>query len=114
VGKVTKVSELPPDKELLGYIREARRLLDEGGKIKPMQKRTEPRAELPVPPEFSAALAKNKNAAKAFHDFSPSHRREYVEWISEAKRAETREKRIQTALEWLAEGKPRNWKYMGK
>ena len=113
IGKVSELSDLPPDKELLRYIREARRLADEG-KTKPMRKTTEPRAELAVPIEFQAALKKNKGAAKAFEAFSPSHRREYVEWISDAKRPETRDKRIQTALAWLAEGKPRNWKYMSR
>jgi uncharacterized protein YdeI (YjbR/CyaY-like superfamily) len=59
-----------------------------------------------------AALKRNKKAAAAFESFSPSHRREYVEWITGAKTEETRQRRIGTALEWLAQGKPRNWKYM--
>jgi uncharacterized protein YdeI (YjbR/CyaY-like superfamily) len=60
---------------------------------------------------FAAALRKNKKASAVFAAFSPSCKREYVEWIAEAKRPETREKRIGTALEWIAEGKQRNWKY---
>lgn len=111
LGKVSQLSDLPPDKELLDYIREALRLADEG-KRKPMRTRTEPKPELAAPAEFTAALKKNKSAAKTFQSFSPSHRREYIEWIGEAKRTETRDKRIQTALEWLAEGKPRHWKYV--
>jgi uncharacterized protein YdeI (YjbR/CyaY-like superfamily) len=112
VGKVTQLADLPPDKDMLRYIREARRLTDEGPRTTLMRRRTTPKPELQTPPEFTAALAKNKTAYKTFQAFSPSHRREYIEWISEAKRPETKSKRIQTALEWLAEGKPRNWKYM--
>jgi uncharacterized protein YdeI (YjbR/CyaY-like superfamily) len=59
-----------------------------------------------------AALRKNKKALATYEQFSPSHKREYLEWITEAKRDETRQKRVQTAIEWMAEGKARNWKYM--
>ena len=62
-----------------------------------------------APVEFTAALHKNKRAASVFAAFSPSCKREYVEWIAEAKRPETRDKRIATAIEWIAEGKQRNW-----
>lgn len=110
--KITSLSELPPDKNLLRYIREARRLADEGPRS-PMRKRASTsKAELLMPAEFAAALAKNKKASENFQRFSPSHRREYIERIADAKRAETREKRIATALEWIAERKPRNWKYL--
>jgi uncharacterized protein YdeI (YjbR/CyaY-like superfamily) len=79
----------------------------------PPRKPAPPRKpEAEVPEDFAAALAKNKAASQAFHRFSPSHRHEYIEWITEAKRDETRQKRIATTLEWLTEGKPRNWKYM--
>jgi uncharacterized protein YdeI (YjbR/CyaY-like superfamily) len=111
VGKVTKLSELPSDKKMLSYIREARRLSDEGPSPR-LPKRSSPKPEAAMPAEFATALARNKAAAKTFQTFSPSHKREYLEWIAEAKRAETRDKRIETAIGWLAEGKPRNWKYM--
>ncbi|HZS52949.1 MAG TPA: YdeI/OmpD-associated family protein [Bryobacteraceae bacterium] len=111
IGKVTQLSDLPSDKDMLRYIREACRLTDEGPRVT-MRKRTTPKPELAVPAEFAAALAKNKKAATAFQDLSPSHRREYLEWIISAKHAETRDKRIDTAVAWLVEGKPRNWKYM--
>jgi uncharacterized protein YdeI (YjbR/CyaY-like superfamily) len=111
LGKITQLSDLPSDKVISTYIREARRLTDESPRS-PMRKKGPPKPELALPPEFAAALAKNKAASKNFEAFSPSHRREYIEWISEAKREETREKRIETALQWLAEGKPRHWKYM--
>ncbi|MEY2527993.1 MAG: hypothetical protein QOJ05_83, partial [Verrucomicrobiota bacterium] len=65
-----------------------------------------------VPDYFTAALKKNAKARKTFEDFSPSHRREYVEWVGEAKREETRQQRLAKSIEWLSEGKPRHWKYM--
>ena len=65
-----------------------------------------------VPDYFTATLNKNPKARKTFENFSPSNQREYVEWVSEAKRDQTREQRLKTSISWLAEGKPRNWKYM--
>lgn len=110
--KLTSLADLPPDSNLLRYIRETCRIADEGPRS-PMRKRpSAPKPDMRMPAELAAALARNKAAARNFEAFSPSHRREYIEWISEAKRAETKEKRVKTALEWLAEGKPRNWKYM--
>jgi uncharacterized protein YdeI (YjbR/CyaY-like superfamily) len=69
------------------------------------------RAKVGVPPELTAALKRSAKARAAFEAFSPSHRREYVEWITEAKRDETRAKRLATTIEWLEDGKHRNWKY---
>lgn len=71
------------------------------------------KGERPVPAEFEDALKKNRAAAEGFAGLSASCRREYIEWISEAKRAETREKRIATAIEWISRGKQQNWKYQG-
>jgi uncharacterized protein YdeI (YjbR/CyaY-like superfamily) len=65
-----------------------------------------------MPPVFLAAIKKNKKALAAFDGFSPSHKREYIEWITDAKAEATRDRRIAQAVEWMAEGKPRNWKYM--
>jgi uncharacterized protein YdeI (YjbR/CyaY-like superfamily) len=65
-----------------------------------------------VPDYLRSALKRNKAALQTFEGLSPSHRREYVEWLTEAKRDETRQKRLSTTLAWLAEGKPRNWKYV--
>jgi uncharacterized protein YdeI (YjbR/CyaY-like superfamily) len=73
-----------------------------------------PKTELATPAELAAALKKNKKASAAFAAFSPSCRREYIEWIAEAKRPETRDKRVETAMEWIAEGKQRNWKYQNR
>lgn len=111
-GRITLLSDLPSGNDLLRYICEATRLVDEAPSKASFRKRaTTPKPELAMCDEFASALERNQAAAKAFQEFSPSHRREYLEWISEAKRDETRAKRIATALEWLAEGKSRNWKY---
>lgn len=114
VGRVKQLSDLPPKKQLLGYIREARRLIEESriDPPAPRKRASSPRVELEMPEDFVIALKKDKKAGKNFESLSPSHKREYIEWILEAKREETRQKRIATALAWLAEGKPRNWKYM--
>ena len=109
-GRITKLADLPPKKELVGYIRKAAQLNEQG--IKPARARPKPRPEASVPDDLAAALKRKRKAAAAFAAFSPSQRREYVEWIVEAKREETRSKRIAQAVEWIGEGKPRNWKYM--
>lgn len=112
LGRVTSLRELPSDRELLSYIREAVRRVKEPAPTLLTRKSAAPKPELTMPADFESALTKSKAAAHAFESFSASHRREYLEWILEAKRDETRQKRIATALEWLEEGKPRNWKYM--
>jgi uncharacterized protein YdeI (YjbR/CyaY-like superfamily) len=108
-GKFKSVSELPNDKIFLTYLKEAVRLNDEGIKI--IKPKANEKKELVVPEYFTAALKKNKKAMKAFEDFSYSHKKEYVEWIEEAKTEETRNKRLATAVEWISDGKGRNWKY---
>jgi len=107
--RITSLSELPSDKILLGYIKEAARLNDEG--IKVPKSKPKPRKELVVPNDLTAALKKNKKALSTFEDFSYSHKKEYVEWITEAKRQETRTQRLATAVAWMEEGKARHWKY---
>ncbi len=111
-GRLTSVEDLPSRKQLIGYIRKAMKLNDDGVKAPSRMKAKGPKKELVVPDDLHARLQQNEAARVAFENFSTSHRREYVEWIEEAKTAPTREKRIATTLEWLAEGKPRNWKYM--
>ncbi|WP_158820945.1 YdeI/OmpD-associated family protein [Granulicella sp. S156] len=111
-GRIASLKNLPPRKKLVSYVKQAAKMIDEGVRTKSLSMR--PRvAKLPVdvPEALTAALKKNKAAAKKFEAMSPSCRREYSEWIAEAKREETRDKRIATALEWIAEGKSRNWKY---
>jgi len=110
-GRITKISDLPSKKVLAGFIKQAMEFNEDGVKVSRERKSGAPKPPLELPPAFAAALKKNSSAAAAFRAFSPSHRREYIEWIAEAKRDETRERRIAIALEWLAEGKPRHWKY---
>ncbi len=113
LGRITQMADLPSKQDLLRYVREGRRLMDEGAPHTAARKRSTGRKPpLAVPDDLAAALAQNQPAAKAFHKFSPSHRREYIEWITEAKRDETRQQRIAKTLEWLSEGKTRNWKYV--
>jgi uncharacterized protein YdeI (YjbR/CyaY-like superfamily) len=105
--RLTSMAEMPSDKILLGYIRKAIELNETGVKApKPKKK-----PDVVVPDYFLAALKKNKKALATFEAFSPSHRREYVQWITEAKREETRVTRIQKAIQQLATGKSLNWKY---
>lgn len=111
-GRITKVSDLPSGKVIAGYIKKAMKLNEDGVKAPP--NKAKPKVELKTPSYFMDALKKNKKAQAAFENFSSSHKREYIEWIVEAKTDETRQKRIETAVEWIAEGKSRNWKYMKK
>jgi uncharacterized protein YdeI (YjbR/CyaY-like superfamily) len=107
-GRITSIQDLPPQKTLIGLVTQAAALNEQGVKVE----RTARRKKAVEPPEdLVSALRKNKKALAAFQAFSPSHRREYVEWIGEAKRDDTRQRRLATAIEWLSEGKPRNWKY---
>jgi len=108
-GRLTSVEDLPPDTELDALIGEAAAL----AKTAPAPRKTkhEPKPAPEMHPDFASALAKADKAKSTFDNFPPSCRREYLEWISEAKREETRNKRIATAVEWLAEGKRRNWRY---
>lgn len=110
-GRITKVSDLPPKKVLMEYIKAAKKLNDDGVKS-PARSKPKPKKALPVPQDLSAALKRNKKAMATFDGFTPSHRREYVEWITQAKGEDTRKRRLDTAIEWMSEGKPRNWKYM--
>jgi uncharacterized protein YdeI (YjbR/CyaY-like superfamily) len=112
-GKITSLKDLPGDKVLLGYFRQAVGFITRGERTTSLtrapKKKVQPAPE--VPTDLAVALKKNKAAAATFGGFSPSAKREYTEWIVEAKRAETREKRLAQAIEWMAEGKQRNWKY---
>ncbi len=111
-GKLTSVADLPSDRVLTAYIRKAAKLNDDGVQVVKAPRRQLPKPK--TPPALMAALRKNKKALTAWTSLSPSHVREYVEWIAEAKGDDTRARRIATAVEWLTEGKSRNWKYMKK
>jgi uncharacterized protein YdeI (YjbR/CyaY-like superfamily) len=115
LGRITSLKDLPSGKQMLGWLRQAAEFVDSGQYTSPIAARRKvvkaPKPVLETPPEFATALKRNKKAAAIFAAFSPACKREYLEWITEAKRVETRDKRIATAVEWIAEGKQRNWKY---
>jgi len=108
-GKIASLDDLPGDRELMKIIKFARKLNDDEVKAPPMRKG--PRPALEPPADLLAALARNKRAKTTFDQFPPGQQRDYVAWVVEAKQAATREKRIKTAVEWMADGKIRNWKY---
>lgn len=110
IPKISSLKDLPPDKIFIKMVKEACALNDAGIKEIKKKKTMNP-AELEVPDYFRKALAKNKIAEKNFNAFPPSHRKEYLQWITEAKTEATRERRMITAIEWIAVGKGRNWKY---
>jgi uncharacterized protein YdeI (YjbR/CyaY-like superfamily) len=109
-GRLESVKDLPPKAELTKLVKAQMALIDAGEGSRP-RKAAAPRPAPEAPADLLAALKKNAAARKTFDAFSPSAKREYVEWIVEAKKAETRDKRIAQAVEWMAEGKQRNWKY---
>jgi hypothetical protein len=110
-GRISAISDLPKEKVLIGYIKKAVGLNETGAKLPPKPKAKE-RKELIVHAGLMSALKDNKKALTAFENFSYSHKKEYVEWITEAKGEETRKRRLATAIEWMAEGKSRHWKYV--
>ena len=110
-GRLTSVADLPPDKVLVAYVKEAAALNEKGIKVE-RAPRAKVAEKLPVPADLASALKKNAKANTTFKSFNNSQRNEYVEWITEAKQEATRTQRISTTIEWLAQGKPRNWKYM--
>ena len=112
-GQITSLDDLPSDKIMLSYIKEAMRLNEEGVKL-PAKAKSPEKKELEVPDYFLKALKKNKNALSTFEGFSYSNKRDYVQWVVDAKTEETRMNRLTTAIEWMAEGKIRNWKYARK
>lgn len=107
-GRIESLADLPEAAEVERLIREAAAAMAEA---KPARPRAAPKGEAEVPPELAEALARDEAAAAAFNAFPPSCRREYCEWIAEAKRAETKAKRAAEAVAWMREGKRRNWKY---
>jgi len=109
LDRIGSLKDLPPDQILMDYLREA--ALMNKNQVKLARPKAAPKKEPPVPQDLMDALKKNKKAAVVFDDFSPSCRREYIEWINEAKTEETRYKPLTRTLEWLEEGKSRNWKY---
>jgi uncharacterized protein YdeI (YjbR/CyaY-like superfamily) len=110
-GKVTSVNDLPSRAKLVGYVKQATKAIDDGSRTKAWTRPKVAKPEVEIPEALVTALKKNKAVAKKFEAMTTGCKREYCEWIADAKREETREKRVATALEWIAEGKGRNWKY---
>jgi uncharacterized protein YdeI (YjbR/CyaY-like superfamily) len=109
-GRIGSLLDLPGERTLIAYVRKAAALNDAGVKTS----RAKPRSKTPlvVPGDLAAALTRKAAARRTFENFSPSHKREYVDWITGAKREQTRKRRLQKAIEWMGEGKVQNWKYM--
>lgn len=112
-GRIASVRDLPGKTALKRFVKAAMKLNEEATAVKRPVTPAGKRPALPVPADLKAALARSKKAGAAFKAFPPGQRREYIEWITEAKRPETRAKRVAQTIEWVAEGKRRNWKYEG-
>ncbi len=109
-GCITSLKDLPSKKILIGHLKKAIEFCEAGAKFAKPRGASKPTPTAPA--DLLVALKKNKKASATFAAFSPSAKREYVDWITEAKREDTRAKRLAQAVEWMAEGKQRNWKYM--
>ena len=110
LGNVASIEDLPPDAAIVKLVRLAADLNERGIKVE--RPKAAPKGPVTVPTDLRAALGKNKKARATFEGFPPSHKREYVEWITEAKQEATRQRRLEQAIVWMAEGKVRNWKYV--
>jgi uncharacterized protein YdeI (YjbR/CyaY-like superfamily) len=109
-GRITSIKDLPPRKALVSYVRKAAELNEKGVK-KPIRPRPKGERKVSVPEFFVNALKQNKKALATFDAFPYSKKKDYVEWVTEAKTDETRQRRLETSVAWLSEGKSRNWKY---
>jgi uncharacterized protein YdeI (YjbR/CyaY-like superfamily) len=109
-GCIKSLADLPNEKTLIGYVKKAA-ALNEAGIKAPGRAKPKKREPIEVPDYFTAALKKNAKARKTFDNFAPSKQREYLEWVTEAKREVTRTERLASSIQWLSEGKPRHWKY---
>lgn len=112
-GRITSVQDLPSERSMVRFVKVAAKLNDQGVKI---TRKVTPRAErtVIVPEDLTAALIADKKAVANFDAFSYSKKKDYVEWLNQAKTEATRRKRLETAVQWISEGKGRNWKYERK
>jgi uncharacterized protein YdeI (YjbR/CyaY-like superfamily) len=110
-GRITALSDLPDEKTLIRLVSEAAALNDQGIKA-PRRARPKTARTIRVPDYFMSALRRNRKALATFEGFNYSRKKDYVEWVTEARREETRNNRLETAVAWMAEGKERNWKYI--
>jgi len=113
-GKILTLADLPPDDALVGFIHQTIQINESGVKESKPKKAPAEKKELVTPDDLTDLLSSNDAARKTFDGFSYSHKKEYIEWIEDAKTDTTRQKRLQTTIEWLTEGKSRMWKYSGK
>ncbi|MDQ6861951.1 MAG: YdeI/OmpD-associated family protein, partial [Verrucomicrobiota bacterium] len=113
-GRITSINNLPDERTLIEYVQRAAELKDAGVKIVQPAKEKATSAQLAVPDYLAHALKRNAAARKTWDSFSPSHRKEYIEWLTTAKRKETRKKRLEQTLAQLTDAKPLNWKYQRK
>ena len=111
LGGIKTIRDLPARSILLKVVKAAARLNEDGVKL-PRPDRVESKKTIRAPADLLAALRNNPQARAGYDALSPSHKREYIEWITEARRDETRRQRVDTAVEWMADGKIRNWKYV--
>jgi uncharacterized protein YdeI (YjbR/CyaY-like superfamily) len=109
-GRITSMEDLPSEKELIGYIRKAAELNESG--IQKSRPRSRAKQTVKVPADLKVALKSNSKARTTFGNFSYSHKKEYVDWITDAKREETRKRRLATTVKWLSQGKVQNWRYL--
>ena len=109
-GRITRLSDLPRDVALKALVCKAAELNASGVKSVTAVK-AGPKKPLVAPDDLAAALARNHAALATFENFSDSHKREYIAWVVAAKRQETRDRRVATAVEWMAEGKAKEWRY---
>lgn len=110
-GRITSLAGIPPDKDIIEFVRTAAKLNEEG--VKSPRKAPKP-VVVNMPDDFMQAIRANKKALETYEKFSPSNKRDYADWINDAKSEETRSERMKTAVQWMSEGKPRMWKYMKK
>ncbi len=112
LGRITSLDDLPDDEKLIALIRDKAARIRSGEDAQAAKRKAgKSKPKIPVPDDFAQALAARKGAEEVFERFTDAQRRDYLEWITSAKRDSTRAKRIVTAAEWIGEGKKRNWKY---
>lgn len=110
-GRLASTGDLPPKRQLIAHVRKAMRLNEAGVKAPGARSSNTPKPPPEVPADLAAALGRSPEARRTFDAFAPGQQRDYIDWISSAKRDETRRKRLLQAIEWIAAGKRRNWKY---
>lgn len=102
--KFSDINQIIPE-QIEYYIEEAIKLNQENIKV------VKKEIDTSLPLDLETELNNNPKAKMFFESLAPSYKRDYIEWIEEAKREATRTKRLATTMEWLSEGKKKNWKY---